>query len=399
MKSSLLVCIFLIVVFISNAQVQYIWPLKAMPSYSEVPEYYGINNFVDRNPAAGATLDWNCGNRTYDGHGGIDMDLWPFYWSMMDNNYVAVVAAAAGRVIAAVSNLTNESNCGLPGENTNWNYIAIRHADSSTSFYGHIRTNSAQVTAGQMVNAGDVIAFVGSSGSSSNPHLHFEVNSLAVTNTQAAGRIEPYVGLCNIIAPRWVTQKSYWEPAVVRAMTHGSRPLLAEYNSSTTCRTGEAKNAKAAFVPNDSIYFGIAIRDILENESFNISVFDPNGVQWFSQTIANNTGIDREKYYYVIDSRLPNPSTAGTYRMVVNFNGTTAVHFFSVNCPSSQDVPDVIIGWRGFKSSNLLTSTAKVDPGNRLLLQAATKITLLPGFVAKNGSILKARIKDCNYSE
>ncbi len=394
-----------LVVFIypGHSQTQFIWPLKKMAAYSEVPDYYILNNYVDQNTAAGtsAIQDWNCGTRTYDGHRGIDIDLWPFFWSMMDNNYVAVVAAAPGRVVAVDHSQNNENNCGTPPTgNLNWNYIAIRHADSSTSIYGHIRNNSAQVVVGQIVNAGDIIAFVGSSGNSSNPHLHFEVNSLPVTNSQVAGLIDPFQGPCNFLNGNswWLSQKPYREPAIVRVMTHGSRPSLAGYNNNTDfCRTGEAKNSKSNFSFNDSIYFSVAIRDFLAGQGYTVSVFDPNDNLWFSSSAT--TASTQNKSFNTIDSRIPGAAVAGTYRMVVDFNGTSAVHFFSVNCPAIQNVTAPISGWRGFKSSNTITSTSTMLPGNRLLLQAATKITLLPGFVASNGSILKARIRDCNYSE
>jgi hypothetical protein len=378
-----------------------------MPAYSEIADYFSINNFVDLDPAIGSVRDWNCGARTYDkstptpyNHRGIDIDLWPFYWNMMDNNYVAVVAAAAGRVVAVTDNLNNESNCGLAGENGTWNHIAIRHADSSTTIYGHLRRNSAQVTVNQQVAAGDVIAFVGSSGSSSNPHLHFEVNTGTVTDSQPNGYIDPYTGLCNLQSPRWVSQKPYWEPAIVRVMTHGSMPRLPGINgNNNTCRSGEVINAKSAFTGNDSIYFGIAIRDFPEAQTFTLSVFDPNGVLWFSESTTNSTSNNEEKWYELSAKKIPAVPTSGTYRAVVDFYGTSATHFFSINCPANQPVPGVILGWQGFKSSNTITSTATINAGNRLLLQAGTKITLTTGFTARNGSIVKARIRDCNYSE
>lgn len=390
------------------AQTRFIWPVKAMPAYSGVPDFYSINNFVDQNTAAGVE-DWNCGAsttigaRTYNGHMGIDIDLWPFTWSMMDNNYVAVIAAANGRVVAVVDNLNNENNCGQAGENQNWNYIAIRHADSSTSIYGHIRTNSAQVVQEQIVTAGQIIAFVGSSGRSSNPHLHFEVNSQAVTNSQApsyVGLIDPYSGTCNTLNANawWQNQKPYWEPAILRVMTHSTTPVLLGLGSTGPCKSAERKNARAEFAPNDSIYFGIAMRDYQLNQSFTISVFNPNGTLWFNQT-NTNTGGNLEKGYYLYNRRLPANAASGAYRVAVSFNGTTAVHFFSVNCPADQSISGTIAGNQGYKVSNSISTNASIAAGNSLFLQAGSRIVLSPGFVASNGSGLKARIRDCNFSE
>lgn len=371
-----------------------------MPSYSEVPGFYATNNFVDLNPGAGL-LDWNCGTRTYEGHNGIDIDLWPFTWSMMDNNYVAVTAAAPGRVVNVRDNGGNENNCGQAGENNTFNFVAVRHADSTTAFYLHIRDNSAQVKIGQMVIAGQILAYPGSSGSSSNPHLHFEFNTGAInTLPAAAGITDTYNGSCNPLMSRWIAQKPYREPACLRVMTHGSRPFLTGYNGNNNfCRSGEVKNAKANFSPSDSIIFGVAMRDILASQSFTISVYYPNGTLWFNQTNTNTGSSDLTKAYYTISKQLPNNATAGTWQAVVNFNGLNTIHFFSVNCPASQNVTGSISGANGFKTSGTITSTAAVNNGNRLFLQAATRITLSPGFAARNGSILKARIRDCNYSE
>ncbi len=405
MKIFFIVIIFFNVVWCAKAQTLFIWPVKSMPAYSEVADFYITNNFVDNN---NTVQDWNCGTRTYNGHLGIDIDLWPFTWSMMDNNYVAVIAAAPGRVTAITDNLNNENNCGQTGENNNWNYIAIRHADSSTSFYGHIRTNSAQVTTGQFVSAGDVIAYVGSSGISSNPHLHFEVNRFSVNNSPGTGVftgvIDPYAGACNTLNTTswWQTQKPYREPAIVRVMTHGSRPSVPGYDNNPFpgfCRTAEVKNAKASFSLQDSIYIGIGMRDFLKNQFFIVTVYNPDGTAWFAEANTNNSNTDYTRRYYTFNKKIPANAALGTYKVVVDFNGTAAVHFFSVNCPATQNVPGPLSGYQGFKASSQITSTAPLSSGNRLLLQAGDRVTLLPGFKASQGSVMKARIKDCNYSE
>lgn len=53
------------------------------------------------------------------------------------------------------------------------NLVVIRHSTGLTSHYGHC--NQLGVKIGQRVNAGDVIATVGSTGLSTGPHLHFEI--------------------------------------------------------------------------------------------------------------------------------------------------------------------------------------------------------------------------------
>ncbi len=53
------------------------------------------------------------------------------------------------------------------------NAVVIDHGGGMATLYGH--QSRLNVTEGQHVNAGDVIGFIGSTGFSTGPHLHFEV--------------------------------------------------------------------------------------------------------------------------------------------------------------------------------------------------------------------------------
>jgi murein DD-endopeptidase MepM/ murein hydrolase activator NlpD len=57
------------------------------------------------------------------------------------------------------------------------NLVVIQHYGGYATIYGHMVRQA--VTWGQPVQAGDVIGFVGSTGNSSGPHLHFEVRYAA----------------------------------------------------------------------------------------------------------------------------------------------------------------------------------------------------------------------------
>lgn len=72
-----------------------------------------------------------------------------------------VVAASTGTVIKAIS------------DKTRGNWIVVRHDQNYSTSYSHLK--SMTVTAGQVIESGTVIGFVGSTGLSSGPHLHFEI--------------------------------------------------------------------------------------------------------------------------------------------------------------------------------------------------------------------------------
>jgi len=55
------------------------------------------------------------------------------------------------------------------------NYITIEHRPREYSFYAHLLPGSLLVKQGEVVKAGQVIARLGHSGNSSEPHLHFHV--------------------------------------------------------------------------------------------------------------------------------------------------------------------------------------------------------------------------------
>ena len=57
------------------------------------------------------------------------------------------------------------------------NFIVIKHGDGEYSFIAHIKKDSIVVKIGDTVRQGDVIAKCGNSGNSSEPHIHFQLQS------------------------------------------------------------------------------------------------------------------------------------------------------------------------------------------------------------------------------
>lgn len=55
------------------------------------------------------------------------------------------------------------------------NFVAIKHNNEYQTQYGHASAFSRKFRVGSKVKQGDVIAYVGSTGRSTGPHLHFEI--------------------------------------------------------------------------------------------------------------------------------------------------------------------------------------------------------------------------------
>ncbi len=83
-----------------------------------------------------------------------------------------IYAARAGTVVEVNSSCANYgyygSNCGM----SYGNYIVIQHENNYYTIYAHLRSDLA-VSVGSVVDRGQVIGYMGSSGSSTGTHLHF----------------------------------------------------------------------------------------------------------------------------------------------------------------------------------------------------------------------------------
>lgn len=115
------------------------WPVPYSNSYISSP--YGYRN----DPISGV----------YKFHSGIDI-------TMASAHGKKLVATKGGTVIRAV-----HSNSGYG------NYVMIDHGGGYSSLYGHC--SALAVSVGQKVSQGQVIAYIGSSGYSTGPHVHFEI--------------------------------------------------------------------------------------------------------------------------------------------------------------------------------------------------------------------------------
>ncbi len=116
----------------------WLWPLD--PQYTLITTYFGYD-------------PWRGGN-----HGAIDIGNGGI-------NGEKIYAMKGGEVIVAKTTYTPGYDYGM--------YVVIDHGNGYQSLYAHC--SAIYVTVGQMVNQGDTIGLVGSTGWSTGPHLHFEI--------------------------------------------------------------------------------------------------------------------------------------------------------------------------------------------------------------------------------
>jgi hypothetical protein len=161
-----------------------------LPMAGTIEEDMLTGLWMDLDPAPNAVLDWNCTDRTYNGHQGIDLGMKSWFEK---RNGVPVFAASDGIVVLAQDGWPDENlNGGVQG-----NIVAVDHGGGYLTWYFHLALGSVAVSLGQPVKAGQQLALAASSGNSFGPHLHFGVD---LSGTP----IDPDEGPCNAMPSLWV---------------------------------------------------------------------------------------------------------------------------------------------------------------------------------------------------
>lgn len=153
-------------------------------------------NFVDLDPSS-VILDWDCTNRSYDGHQGNDTGPRSFSEQLIG---IPAYAALDGIVVYSHDGeFDMNTECVGTG-----NAVIIDHGGDLYGYYWHFKNGSVEVSKGDSVVAGQQIAQVASSGCSTGPHLHFELRD---HSWFGGNTFEPYAGACNDVDSMWVDQE------------------------------------------------------------------------------------------------------------------------------------------------------------------------------------------------
>lgn len=119
-----------------------------------------VRKMLMRTPVQGAWISsvfgWrkNPINGYSEFHRGLDFAVPP---------YTPIMAAGNGTVVV----VGRDQDYG--------NYVQLRHANGYETLYAHMIAFARGIQAGAVVSQGDVIGYVGTTGMSTGPHLHYEV--------------------------------------------------------------------------------------------------------------------------------------------------------------------------------------------------------------------------------
>ena len=129
----------------------------------------------------GALVRYDCAEISRSGHRGTDFGT---------DFGTPIYASAAGTVVVSSDGCPADGFRGSSCGGGFGNYVAIEHASGRTTYYAHMSPGAGLPREGSTVTCGQQIGLSGNSGSSTGPHLHFEIRD-------GAGRYDPYGGACS----------------------------------------------------------------------------------------------------------------------------------------------------------------------------------------------------------
>lgn len=244
---------------------------------------------------------------SYDGHQGADAGV--LMWDEMAVG-VPVYAAVDGTVVIAHDGFNDMNVCNGADDG---NYIIIDNGGGWQTWYFHLRKGSVAVAPGQIVAAGQQIGFMGSSGYSCGPHLHFQ--------TMFNGNVvEPFSGACNPAASMWAAQPP------VNALSVGDMAFLQNPPSfylpvQTIPRDGEILMTGVGAI------FWARLLNLPANSTFHLRYYAPDDSLAYDEPTYpfNNTTQYGDSWYWFWRDFWQLHSIAGIYRLKFDVNGATVI--------------------------------------------------------------------------
>lgn len=89
----------------------------------------------------------------------------------------SILAPAEGIVMRAIDGLPDQAIGAADPANPAGNYVVIDFGNEEYGFLAHLRQGSVRIAKGDVVTAGQEIGLCGNSGNTSEPHLHFHMQT------------------------------------------------------------------------------------------------------------------------------------------------------------------------------------------------------------------------------
>lgn len=257
--------IVIMMIYVMNFAVQGYFVKVTHQNYSPEKNLYAYKNYLER--FVGTTFfqlalpyfgEWKI-TQGFDGkytHKGDWKYAWDFMVEDEDGNLfkdngarvedyycfnLPVNAPSAGYVVEIVDNLV-DNEIGEVDLKNNWgNSIVIKHAEFLYTKISHLKAESFKVKIGDYVQKGDTLAYLGNSGRSPEPHIHFQVQA------------SPYIGSKTMMYPLAYYMKKNENGGFDFNMFGYPKEGETVFNTKTTPLLKDAFH----FIPGKSLHFEI----------------------------------------------------------------------------------------------------------------------------------------------
>ncbi|MEH6404406.1 MAG: M23 family metallopeptidase [Sneathiella sp.] len=280
-----------------------------------------VQHYIDLDPTKGAA-DYTCGSLTYNNHKGTDIRLKSV--SQMTTG-VPVIAAASGVVANLRSGVKDQYYSDYSKKKKKeiykiglGNVVILKHAGGWETYYAHLRKGSVAVKVGQQVNTGDVLGYVGMSGLTDFPHVHFELR-------KDNKRIDPFSGL-NAGGKCGSIKKTYWTDRALEQLSYEPTGFMATGFSETRPQGRkdlESGTKKQAVLDHDAptLFFWSYYVGSREGDTAHLTIRGPEGTELAQSRSKPASKNQITRYMFTGVKRPATGWKPGLYRGEITVNG------------------------------------------------------------------------------